>query len=93
LTITDQNIPFAKEVIEKLQKANLRVELDDQSESMGKKVKDALNEKVNYIITIGDKEVEKKMLAVRDRSGKTSFDVDITEFIQKLVDEIKERVV
>ena len=91
LTITDDNLPFAKEIVEKLKKSELRVELDDRAESMGKKVRDAQLAKVNYIVTIGDKEVEKKTLAVRDRSGETKFDVIVDEFVSQLVSEVKER--
>ena len=91
LTITDDNIQFAKEVVDKLVSVGLRVELDERAESMGKKVKEALLEKVNYIVTIGDKEVEKKCLAVRNRSGENKFDVDVDEFVKDLLDEVEKR--
>ena len=91
LTITDDNLPFAKEVVGKLRESGLRVELDDRAESMGRKVRDAQVQKVNYVVTIGDKEVEKKCLAVRDRSGKTTFDVEIDGFVEKLRKEVEEK--
>lgn len=93
VTITDNNVPFAKKVIKQMVDAGIRVELDDRSESMGKKVRDAQMQKVNYILTIGDKEVEKKTLAVRDRAGKTKFDVKVDKFIEDLLKEIKEKKV
>lgn len=91
LTITDENIPFAKEIVNKLTGKSLRVELDDRAESMGKKVRDAQLEKANYIITIGDKEVEKGTLAVRNRAGETKFGVDPDEFVQQLMEEIAKK--
>jgi len=91
LTITDDNIPFAKEIVEKLNSNGLRVELDDRAESMGKKVRDAQLQKVNYSVTIGDKEVEKKTLAVRDRSGQTKFGVNVDEFIAQLKEEVEKK--
>lgn len=93
LTISDAQKDFANEIVNKLVEKGLRVELDDRTETMGKKVKEALLEKVNYIVTIGDKEVEKKSLAVRGREGETKFDVNPNEFIEKLMKEVRDRVV
>ena len=93
VTITDDNLPFAKKVMQQLVDVGIRVELDNRMESMGKKVRDAQMEKVNYIVTIGDKEVEKKTLAVRDREGKTKFDVKVDKFVDDLLDEIREKKV
>ena len=93
VTITDDNLPFAKKVMQQLVDVGIRVELDDRMESMGKKVRDAQMEKVNYIVTIGDKEVEKKTLAVRNREGKTKFDVKVDKFVDDLLKEIREKKV
>jgi threonyl-tRNA synthetase len=93
VTITDLNVIFAKEVVDKLLCKGIRVELDDRAESMGKKVRDAQLEKVNYIVTIGDKEVEKKAVAVRDRKGDTKFDVNVDEFISRLQKEVMDKVI
>jgi len=88
LTITDDNIPFAEEVVQQLAEAGMRVELDDRVESLGKKVREAQLQKVNYIVTIGEKEVEKKTVAMRTRAGETTFGVPVDEFIKKLVEEV-----
>ena len=58
---------------------------------MGKKVREAQMEHVNYILAIGDKEVEKNTVAVRTRVGETTFDVPIDKFITEILDEINER--
>ncbi len=91
ITINETNIPFAKEVVQKLRDAGLRVELDDHAETIGKKVRNAQLEKVNYIVTIGDKEVEKKVLSVRTRAGEVKFDVKVEGFIKQLVEEKSKR--
>ena len=44
-------------------------------------------------VTIGDKEVEKKTLAVRNREGKTKFDVKVDKFVDDLLEEIREKKV
>ena len=91
VTVTDRNNAFAASVVEKLREQNVRVELDDRMESIGKKVRDAQMEKVGYIVTVGDKEVEKKVLAVRDRDGEVKFDVKVEKFVAEVVGEVKER--
>src|SRR3989338_5257699 len=91
LTVTDRNIPFAQNLLQILREKNIRVELDDQAESIGKKVRNAQMEKVNYMITIGDKEVEKKTLAVRTRDGEVKFDVKVDDFVSQLLKEIEKK--
>ncbi len=91
ITVTDKHIPFAKEVYDKLFHAGIRVELNDKPETLPKKVRDAEMEKVNYIITIGDKEVEKKTLAVRSRGGNVQFGVHIDTFVKELQTKITSR--
>ncbi len=93
VTVTDRNIPFAKKVIEQLQEHDIRFELDDASETIGKKVRNAQMEKVNYIATIGDKEMEKNTLAIRTREGAIEFDVPVEKFINDLLQEIKDKVI
>ncbi|MFH1682589.1 MAG: threonine--tRNA ligase [Candidatus Woesearchaeota archaeon] len=91
LTISDDHIPFASKVVEQLKTAGLRVELDDRTETMGKKIREAQISKINYMITIGDKEVEKQKLAVRSRDGEVKFGVAVDKFIEELLKEVKER--
>lgn len=91
VTVTDRNIKFAEEVARMLTEQNVRVELDGRAETIGKKIRDAQLEKVNYIVTIGDKEVEKRVLAVRDRDGEVKFDVKVEKFVKDLVGEVRER--
>ena len=91
VTVNDRNIEFAKSVVKLLLEQNIRVELDDRTESIGKKVRDAQMERANYIVTVGDKEVEKKTLAVRSRNGEVKFDVSVQAFVRDVVEEVKKR--
>ncbi|MDO8655717.1 MAG: His/Gly/Thr/Pro-type tRNA ligase C-terminal domain-containing protein, partial [Nanoarchaeota archaeon] len=84
-------IPFAQKVVAQLHEQRIRVELNADAETVGKKVHDAQAEKVNYIVTIGDKEVEKKTIAIRSRDGKVKFDVPLKTFIEELKEEIESR--
>lgn len=91
ITINDKSIPFAQKVTTKLHEEGIRVELNADAETLGKKVHDAQAEKVNYIVTIGDKEVEKKTVAIRSRDGKIRYDVPLKEFMEELKKEIESR--
>ncbi|MBT7497620.1 hypothetical protein HN662_04780 [Candidatus Woesearchaeota archaeon] len=91
VTISDKHKDFADIIMSKLMENDIRVELDDRVESMGKKVRDAQMEKVNYIVTIGDKELESGTLAVRNKAGETRFSVAVDDFLIELNKEISER--
>ena len=93
ITVTDRNIPFAQKVLKELRKYNLRAELNADAETLGKKVRDAQLEKVNYMVTIGDKEVEKKTLAIRTRDGKVSFGIKVDDFIKQIKEEISSKAI
>ncbi len=91
LTVSDRNINFAKQLQKDLINNDFRASLDDRSETISKKVRDAQVEYINYIITIGDKEVKDKTLAIRTLDGKVKFDVKPDKFIQDLIKEIKDK--
>jgi threonyl-tRNA synthetase len=91
LPLTDRSLKFAEELKVNLEKNNIRTEIDVRNESMSKKVRDAQNEKVNYMVTVGDKEVEANKLAIRTREGKVSFGVSIDKFIKDLQKEVQDR--
>lgn len=88
LTVADRHSPAAQEVKKSMEKAGLRVELDDSSESVSKKVREAQLAQINYILTIGDKEAEKNVVSVRTRANQVVGEVEIPHFIEKLQQEI-----
>ena len=91
LPMTDKQLKSAEKVTKELRESGFRVKLDDRSESMSKKVRDAQIEKVNYMITIGEKEEKAGTYAVRNRDGKVKFGVKPADFIKEINKEIKER--
>ncbi len=91
LIVADRHAPFAREVKEKIQKAGIRCEIDDTHESVGKKVRNAQLLKVNYMLTIGDKEIENRTVALRTRDNVVHGEVSIDDFLSKIVEEKKTR--
>ncbi len=78
LAVGEDHLGYSRELLSSLKKAGYRVELDARDEKLGKKIRDAQMEKVPFMLVVGDKEVEDRSVAVRDRSqgdlGSMSFD-------------------
>src|SRR3989338_3854117 len=91
ITVSDKQIEFAKIISEKLLEAGLRAETDFSNSTVEYKIRDSQLQKIPYTITIGDKEIEKKTLAVRGRDGKVRFGVSIEDFIAQMKKEIQEK--
>ena len=69
IPIADRHVPYAQEVAAKLKLTGLRAEVDERAERMNAKIRDAQNQKVPYMLVVGDKEVEACAVALRLRSG------------------------
>ncbi|MFA4953549.1 MAG: His/Gly/Thr/Pro-type tRNA ligase C-terminal domain-containing protein, partial [Candidatus Pacearchaeota archaeon] len=74
----------------KLKDFGIRVELDDSNESLGKKIRNAKMQKVPYIIVLGNKEKEAKVITVEGRREKFEG-IKVETFIERLQKEIKKR--
>ncbi len=91
LPISDKFMDYAKDVLEKLKKADIRAEIDDRSEKIGKKIRDTELMRVPYMLVIGEKEVNEGKVAVR-RQGKGDLGAKLVdEFVSEVSDEVKER--
>jgi threonyl-tRNA synthetase len=91
LPISDKFTDYAKSVSDKLKKADIRSEVDDRNEKIGKKIRDTELMKVPYMLVVGEKEMNENMVAVR-RQGKGDAGVKTTDdFLNELLIEINER--
>jgi threonyl-tRNA synthetase len=91
LPISDKFLEYANSVSDKLKKADIRCEVDDRNEKIGKKIRDAEILKVPYMLVVGEKEVSENKVAVR-KQGKGDAGVKgVDEFISDTTLEIKER--
>ncbi len=89
LTITDRSAPFAEEMAAKMTQSGLRVTIDDRNEKIGLKIREAQMEKIPYMLIIGDKEADEKMLAVRGRKEGDIGVMEPTAFITRVLDEVR----
>lgn len=89
LAIADRHLDYAYEVKNKLFEYGIRSEVDDRSEKIGYKIREAQLEKVPYMLIVGDKEVENKEVGVRKRSEGDKGAVSLDEFIKNINEEIR----
>ena len=88
----DKHTEYAETVYKKLRAAGIRANLDDRSESMNYKIREALQDKkIPYVLLIGDKEIEANSVAVRARGIGQAGVMPVDEFIAKITEEIKSR--
>lgn len=91
LTLTDRQLEYGKELQNELLKHGFRVELDQRSEKLGYKIRDAQMHKIPYMIILGDQELAEKKLSLRLRNGQNVNNVAVADFIQNISNEIKDR--
>ena len=87
LSVADRHNDYAHSLAKRLRKSNFVVDVDDTKESVGKKVRTAQLLKSNYILTVGDTEVEHKTAALRTRDNVVHGEIDISDFLAKVVEE------
>ena len=91
LPINDELVAHARSVQATLEADGLRVEVDDRTESLNRKVRDAQLQKVPLIVTIGNREKEAGTLSVRTLDGTVHYGIDEAEFLERVNDHIRSR--
>jgi threonyl-tRNA synthetase len=92
LPIADRHLDYCRGALATLTQAGLRAELDDRTESVGRKIRDAELRKVPYMLVVGDREVETGAVSVRaHRAGDTGAE-PVAAFAQRLRDETRARM-
>ena len=89
MTMNDEVKDYARELKQKLTEAGIRTELDESKQSTGKKARNAIMDKVFYLLTVGEKEKSESKVAIRARDSKEITTMSIEEFIIKIKKEIE----
>jgi threonyl-tRNA synthetase len=92
IPIADRHMEYAYDVRETLKRAGLRVNVDERGERMNAKIRDAQNQKIPYMLVVGDKEVENGQIALRKQSGENPGAMDLEEFLALAQKEIREKI-
>ncbi len=91
LPISDKFLEYAQSVVQQLKNADIRAEVDDRQEKIGKKIRDTELMKVPYMLVVGEKEVNENKVAVRKQGKGDAGIKGLDEFLNELISEIKDR--
>ena len=91
LPISEKHVEYAKDLAKQMHRDYVRVDVDDRSEKIGYKIRQAQMAKVPYMLVVGDKEVEEGTVNVRKHGGDELGSVPFEEFFNSIKIEIKER--
>jgi threonyl-tRNA synthetase len=91
LTVADRHEPFAQQLAQRFKDEGFHVDVDSTGESVSKKVRNAQLAQFNYILTIGDKEVENRNANLRTRDNVVHGEIDVEDFIQRIKEERSQR--
>lgn len=89
LSLTERNSDYVNEIVSTLRENGLRAESDNRNEKIGYKIREALNEKVPYLIIVGDEEEKNKTISIRGRGYENKSGLNLNDFIARLKEEIR----
>ena len=92
LPISDAQLEYAREIEKEYRKAGIRIEVDDRNEKIGYKIREAQLQKIPYMLVAGDKEIEANAVAVRSRKEGDLGQVNKEEFLERMQEEIENKV-
>jgi threonyl-tRNA synthetase len=93
LPITERNLDYANRIAKILKDNNIRVEVDERNETLGAKIRNSQNEKVAYMLIVGDKEEKSDTVSERGRSGKDYGVHPLEKFVEDIKKEIEEKTI
>ena len=86
IPLKDDFLEFTTELASKLTEQNIRVDIDDRNDTIGKRIRDAEKEWISYVLVIGEKEVNSPTLNVRDRTTGDIRQLSIEDFVKEIKD-------
>ena len=92
LPVTDRAAEYAHEIARKLDADGFRAEVDERSEKIGKKIREATLEKVPYMLVVGDRDIEAQTVSPRHRTGKDLGAMSYADFAARLRDEVAKKL-
>ena len=84
IPLKDEHLEFATHLADKFIEQNIRVDIDDRNDTIGKRIRDAEKEWISYVLVIGQKEVNSPKLSIRDRTTGDVRELSIEDFIKEI---------
>ncbi|HKU32483.1 MAG TPA: threonine--tRNA ligase [Candidatus Nitrosotalea sp.] len=91
IPVKPEFLNYSEKLVENISQHDVRVDLDDRNESVGKSIRDAETEWIRYIIVIGEKEVSATKLSIRDRKSGNVKELTVDELINEIKEETKDK--
>ncbi len=86
IPLKDDFLEFSSDLANKLTEQNIRVDIDDRNDTIGKRIRDAEKEWISYVLVIGEREVNSSSLSVRDRTTGDVRQLSIEDFVKEIKD-------
>ena len=90
IPVSEKQTEYALTVQQELMAAGVRVDVDDDNDSLGKRIRNAKGEKIPYLLVVGDKEIEEDAVSVESREEKIGS-IKTAKFVAKITSEIREK--
>jgi threonyl-tRNA synthetase len=92
IPISEKHLEYANEIVKKLKENNMRIELKNENETLGKKIREAEMQKIPHLLILGDKEIETKTVSVRERGKGDLGQMPTEKFIEKIKNLINSKI-
>ncbi|MEO9308998.1 MAG: threonine--tRNA ligase [Nitrososphaera sp.] len=89
IPLKEEFLTYCEELAEKITQHDIRVDIDDRNESVGKRIRDAETEWIRYSLVIGEKEIGKTNLSVRDRKTGNIREIGLDDFVKEIKEQTK----
>lgn len=91
IPLKEEFLKYCEELAEKLTRHDIRVDIDDRNESVGKRIRDAETEWIRYSLVVGEKEMRKTNLSVRDRKTGDIHEITFDDFVKEIKEQTKDK--
>ena len=91
IPISEKHDDYAKKIEKQLKDNNIRIELKNQNETLGKKIREAETQKISYLLIVGDKEISANTVSIRQRGKGDMGQMELDKFLNKIKQEIKDK--
>ena len=88
IPVSEKFYEYAEDLRNKFKEKGFRVEIDERAEKVGYKIRQAQLKKINYMLVVGEQEMESGLLSVRKRNGQEIKDVKFDDFVRDLQEEV-----
>jgi threonyl-tRNA synthetase len=92
LPISDRHLDYARTVRDQLHAGGVRAEVDERTESVGRKIRDAELRKIPYMLVVGDREQEGRLVAVREHRRGDEGSVPVADFVERVTQLVESRL-